>query len=75
MITKIEYQTEEERELIISESELVLIEEQTLLDGKFLIFSDEPRPLETVYDNVALREIESLKQVIADLTEIVLGGV
>lgn len=42
---KRQYETKVDRDRIVSEnSELRLIEEQNLLDGNFLVFTDEPEP-------------------------------
>lgn len=54
MNLKFEYATEEERDRLIEENKsLYLIEDQILLSGKFLIFTDE-KPIEL--------EIKELKQ-------------
>lgn len=57
-----EYQTDEERASIINNnSQLFLIEEQNIIDGNFLIFSDEPLEKEIVYMNLPEKEFEGLK--------------
>lgn len=49
MLTKIQYQDEAERQQIIeANSSLILIEEQNITEGNFLIFSDTPR----IEDNI-----------------------
>lgn len=46
MIKKIEYDTEQARQNIIADNaNLILIEEQNITEGNFLIFTDE-KPLE-----------------------------
>jgi hypothetical protein len=76
---KIQYHSQQERENIINEhSSLILVEEQNISEGNFLIFSDSPpeQIVENVYTNVPQSEIEAMKQSIAELTLLIatLGG-
>lgn len=74
MQKKIEYKDAIERQNIIEENaHLILIEEQNIFEGNFLIFSDIPPEKDVVYTNVPADEIENIKQSIAELT-IILGG-
>jgi len=58
MKIKFQYFTNSEREEIINNnSSLYLIEEQNIIDGNFLIFSDSPLDLET-RKNIVLPEEE-----------------
>ncbi|MDO6355104.1 hypothetical protein Q3V94_08435 [Caloramator sp. CAR-1] len=77
MIKKFQYTTKEERERIIQENQnLVLIEEQNIIDGNFLLFSDNPqedRPkAQIVYTNVSKEELDAIKQALDDI--ILKGG-
>lgn len=77
MQLKIQYHSQQERENIINEhSSLILLEEQNISEGNFLIFSDSPIERETIYTNVPQSEIEAMKQSIAELTLLIatLGG-
>lgn len=61
---KIQYHTDGERELLMEEYEkdgMILVEEQNLFDGNFLIFAYEPRPIPLIKVEVAQEEFESLK--------------
>lgn len=70
MLLKIEYHSEEEREAILQEnSRKYLIEEQNIVSGNFLIFSDEPL-IKKIYTHVPEEEFESLKSV----TDILMVG-
>lgn len=62
MNTKIQYTSNEHREQIISENmNLFLIEEQNIVDGNFLIFTDvKPEPV-VVYTQVNAIEFDELK--------------
>ncbi len=66
MLYKFEYKDLEERELIISQNkDKYLIEEQNLLEGNFLIFSDEePKPPEIILSPEELlnNEIKTIKE-------------
>ncbi|MBS4173469.1 hypothetical protein [Bacillus sp. FJAT-49736] len=73
MKLKIQYFSPEEREKILSEnSALYLVEEQNIIVGNFLIFSDTPAEKEVVYVNLPQKELELLKaqvQANADRTD------
>lgn len=73
----IEYNDAQERQALLeANSHLILIEEQNITEGNFLIFSDEPLPepkLRLVYRNIPEEELESIKQSIVELT-MILGG-
>lgn len=69
MLYKYQYETEEEKQDILSaNTDKRLIEVQNITEGNFLIFSDQPIEKEVVYINVPQNEIEALKQSIAELT-------
>lgn len=78
MITKLQYSDSSERQRIIDEnSDKVLIEEQNIIDGNFLIFTDE-RPiteevkqLKSKLQQAEADNLTSLKA-IADLYEMML---
>ncbi|WP_128102777.1 hypothetical protein [Paenibacillus sp. DCT19] len=58
-----QYTNEEERSRVLDQnSHLILIEEQNITEGNFLVFSDVPLPEPIVYVNVPQKEFESLKQ-------------
>ena len=72
----VEYSNLQERQNIIAEnSHLILIEEQNITEGNFLIFSDKPIPKRIIYTQIPAEEIEAIKQSIAELTIIIGGGV
>lgn len=57
-----QYTNEEERSRVLDQnSHLILIEEQNITEGSFLIFSDVPLPEPIVYVTVPQEEFESLK--------------
>lgn len=57
-----EYKTIEQREMIINDNKnLVLIEEQNLLNGNFLIFSDTIPTEEVIYINVPKKDLDELE--------------
>ncbi|MEK4273139.1 hypothetical protein [Paenibacillus sp. FSL R7-0026] len=59
---KYEYKTPEDREKLLNEnSTLILIEEQNISDGNFLIFADEPDIIRN-YVTVPEEEFEGIKQ-------------
>lgn len=54
MLYKRQYTTADERtNFITSNASLILVEEQNLIEGNFLIFSDEPLPPSAVYITVS----------------------
>ena len=62
---KVQYNDTEERERILREyAHLILIEEQNITEGNFLIFSDSiPEPVPQItYVNIPQEEFEGLKQ-------------
>ncbi|WJH30962.1 hypothetical protein N6H13_10480 [Paenibacillus sp. CC-CFT742] len=60
---KVQYKNQEDRQSILDEyKERFLIEDQVLIEGNFLIFSDEPLPEPIVYVSVPQEEFERLKQ-------------
>lgn len=81
MIFKFEYKTEDERAQIInSNKDKELFEEQIITEGNFLVFTDMPIEKETIYINVPESEFiglkaesETLNLAIIDLYEIILG--
>jgi hypothetical protein len=59
---KYAYATDQDKaNLLQQNSNKVLVEMQDLIEGKFLIFADEPRPTEKIYVDGTKEEIESLK--------------
>lgn len=53
MLKKVQYQTVEERANIIEQNKnLLLVEEQNITEGNFLIFTDTP-PLEFLLRNIS----------------------
>lgn len=59
---KIQYNSKEDREKILSENPTkILVEEQNLFTGNFLVLADEPRKYVTV-KNYPTEEIEQIKQ-------------
>lgn len=79
MLTKFQYSTVEEREQILQEnSSSYHIEEQNLFEGNFLIFSDEPRPIEPIYVDVSKTELAKIQEQVNELTltlgDALLGG-
>lgn len=70
MEIKVQYSTLEEREaLILQYVDKVLIEEQNLLDGNYLIFGDEPRPTIKIYTQIDEEELNTIKLALAELAE------
>lgn len=62
MLYKFEFENDEERIAIISENtSKILVEEQYIIEGNFLIFSDEPLPGKIIYTQVPQEEFEQLK--------------
>ena len=62
MLKKIQYTSDIERSNIITENaSLILIEEQNIKEGNFLIFSDTLLEPSTVYINVPQTEFEQLR--------------
>jgi len=60
---KIQYKTEQEKEQIIEEKKQegkILIEEQNLLNGNYLIFSDKPRQEEEIKKQYTKTEIKNI---------------
>lgn len=63
MLYKFQYHDEKERTNLINQhSNFDLIEIQNITEGNFLIFSDEPLPVQIVYTQVPSGEIQSLKE-------------
>lgn len=61
MRLKFEYTSQEQRQsLIIQHSDKTLVEEQNILDGNFLIFSEEP-PNNIIYTQVNEEEFNRIK--------------
>lgn len=59
---KYEYKTELERQnLLKSNDNLILVEEQNIKEGNFIIFSDVVPESKTVYTNVPIKEFTDLK--------------
>ncbi|MGM0971695.1 MAG: hypothetical protein ACQEW2_02425 [Bacillota bacterium] len=81
MLIKLQYKTDEERKsLIDSHSNLYLIEEQNIIEGNFLIFSEnKPPEKEILYVNVPQQDFENLKTKIETTQEAVdfllMGGI
>lgn len=70
---KHQYFTDDERQQLLSAyADKVLVEEQNVIEGNFLIFADEPRIYETILTPTEQR-IRQLEQLIADLASIQLG--
>lgn len=62
MILKIEYQNDSERTNLLNEnSNLIIIEEQNVTEGNFLIFSDIPLEPRIIYTEVPEQEFKNLK--------------
>jgi len=62
MILKVEYKNEKERTTLLSiHSDLILIEEQNITEGNFLIFSDTIPEKEVIYTNVPEGKIEEME--------------
>lgn len=69
---KYEFKNDTEKNVILNDNkEKFLIEEQYLLNGNFLIFSDIPVEKEIVYVNVPQEEMETLKAENTELKETV----
>jgi|LSQX01.2.fsa_nt_gb hypothetical protein len=63
MIYKFQYENQEERnQLIQSNSDKYLIEEQNIIDGNFLIFTDTPRLEDNIQDIKNNTDLILLKQ-------------
>jgi hypothetical protein len=66
MNKKIQYTTEYEKLGIIADNpDLRVVEEQNLLEGNFLILTDEPAPLRAVvqmYQDISHEELDKLTQ-------------
>lgn len=63
MLQRFQYKDETERKQLIEKNrQLILVEEQNLFEGNFLVFSDNPIPNQTVYTQVPLEEFEGLKR-------------
>lgn len=59
---KVQYKTQTEKEMALIENQsLLLVEEQNITDGNFLIFSDTAPTHKTIYTNIPQEEIETLK--------------
>lgn len=82
MLYKFEYKDLEERELIVSQNtDKYLIEEQNIIDGNFLIFSNEkPKPIEIIPTpeellNTEVKELKARLDSTEDaLLELILKG-
>jgi hypothetical protein len=62
MITKIQYSNISERNTIIEEnSNLILVEEQNIKEGNFLMFSDVPVEREIIFINAPKEEFDNFK--------------
>lgn len=81
---KIQFESQQDRETIIAEnSNKVLVEEQYLFEGNFLIFSDTPRPVTSIekpVENSDLQELQKQILVVMDALatmyeDMILGGV
>lgn len=74
---RFQYIDQEERQgLINSNSNLFLIEEQNITEGKFLVFSDEIPSAKVIYAEVPKEDFESIQtdlSEVAGTTAIVLG--
>lgn len=76
MLIRIEYTDSNSRDNIISQNaDKILVEEQNITEGNFLIFSDIPLNEKVVYKDVSESEFEQLKleneatkQALAELT-------
>lgn len=65
MTKTVEYKTLDERFKILDENaDLILIEEQNIIEGNFLIFSDSPptKEVEVVYINLPKQDIDDLRE-------------
>lgn len=63
MKKQIQYTDLTDRERIIQENkDMILVEEMNIVEGNFLVFSDEPLPEPIVYVSVPQEEFETLKQ-------------
>jgi hypothetical protein len=63
MEIKVQYKTPEEKQKVLDQhKDMTLIEDQILIDGRFLIFSDIPRPVPEVFVTVPKAYIDSLKE-------------
>jgi hypothetical protein len=74
---KFQYSTPQERERILEDNaSKILIEEQNIAEGNFLIFSDAPIEKEVEFVNIPQSEIDSIKQSIAELSLLIaqMGG-
>ncbi|BDH62301.1 hypothetical protein MTP04_24310 [Lysinibacillus sp. PLM2] len=83
MEIRIQYVSQEDRDSIIAQhSDKILLAEENLIDGNYLIFGDEPRPVQKVYTQVDEEEFNKIqfenevnKQAIAELTLLIsMGG-
>ena len=63
MIFKYQYSTQEERDLIISQNDdKILIEEQNITEGNFLLFSNVPRLEDRIEEIANTVDLLLLKQ-------------
>lgn len=65
MIYKFEFNSKEEKHAIEkNNSDKYLIEEQYLIDGNFLVYTDEPTEIELIKEKISILEAEneSLKE-------------
>lgn len=68
-----EYKTAEERAKVVSDNiGKVLVEEQNLSTGNFLVFADEPRQYVIKMEPIDIK-VEKLEQLVADLASLQLG--
>lgn len=69
MLYRYEYKDGVDRNELIEENKhLFFIEEQNLFTGNFLVFSDEEVPVQMVYTQIPVGEIEMLRQRDEELT-------
>lgn len=69
MLYRYEYKDGVDRNELIEENKhLFFIEEQNLFTGNFLVFSDEEVPVQMVYTQIPVGEIEMLRQREEELT-------
>lgn len=72
MIKKIQYHNEEDRAQVLSDNQgMILIEEQNITEGNFLLFSNEPLPIPEERIVVPKARLEELEQTVSML---LMGG-
>lgn len=62
MLYKFQYNSGPERDILLTQnSDKILIGEQNITEGNFLIFSDTPQPLEAIMTTIDVNKISDME--------------